>query len=219
MELTTTLLWTLIAFFSLITHSSGLPSTHDEQAALTSKIPLEIHIMSKCPDTRDCLSQYILPAMQNVSDLVDFTLSYIGYTTKDDGVECLHGPSECLGNILELCAAEMYPTPRIYLGFAMCLSKRLREIPERGLIENCALEHGISFESLNECSTRDDGEFGLELLRKSFERSESAGVRTSCTVRLQDKVRCVRDRGRWKNCPASADPRVLVRDIRALAGR
>ena len=49
--------------------------------ALTEKktlVPLEAHIMSKCPDAKDCLNDMILPAMQNVSDKVDFTLSYIG---------------------------------------------------------------------------------------------------------------------------------------------
>lgn len=34
--------------------------------------------MSKCPDARDCLHDLILPAMQNISHEVEFTLSYIG---------------------------------------------------------------------------------------------------------------------------------------------
>ena len=42
------------------------------------QVPLEVHIMSKCPDAKDCLHDMILPAMQNVSDKVDFTLSFIG---------------------------------------------------------------------------------------------------------------------------------------------
>ena len=42
------------------------------------KIPLEAHIMSKCPDARDCLHDLILPTMQQVEDKVDFTLSFIG---------------------------------------------------------------------------------------------------------------------------------------------
>lgn len=44
----------------------------------TGRVPLEAHIMSKCPDARDCLHDMILPAMQNVSRKVDFKLSYIG---------------------------------------------------------------------------------------------------------------------------------------------
>ena len=41
-------------------------------------VPLEAHIMSKCPDAKDCLHDLVLPAMQRVQDKVDFKLSYIG---------------------------------------------------------------------------------------------------------------------------------------------
>lgn len=41
-------------------------------------VPLEAHIMSKCPDARDCLSDLIVPAMERISDIVDFRLSFIG---------------------------------------------------------------------------------------------------------------------------------------------
>jgi len=45
---------------------------------LPRRVPLEAHIMSKCPDARDCLHDLVLPAMVNVSNYVDFKLSYIG---------------------------------------------------------------------------------------------------------------------------------------------
>ena len=41
-------------------------------------VPLEAHIMSKCPDAKDCLEKLVVPSMVNVSDKVNFTLSYIG---------------------------------------------------------------------------------------------------------------------------------------------
>jgi len=44
----------------------------------TKKVALEAHIMSKCPDARDCLQQLVVPAMEQVSDKVDFRMSYIG---------------------------------------------------------------------------------------------------------------------------------------------
>lgn len=76
----------------------------DAPAGTTNKlVPVEAHIMSKCPDARasfhypyhlgvigeraektnmeawqDCLRQMVLPAMQRVSDKVNFTLSFIG---------------------------------------------------------------------------------------------------------------------------------------------
>jgi hypothetical protein len=76
-----------------------------------------------------------------------------------------------MGNILELCARELYPDPKINLGFIMCLTRDYVHIPERSLIEDCALEHAIDFQALNECATRDDGAHGLEMLRKSVQRS------------------------------------------------
>jgi len=42
------------------------------------RVPLEVHMMSKCPDAKDCLHDMILPAMQKVGRKVDFKLSYIG---------------------------------------------------------------------------------------------------------------------------------------------
>lgn len=41
------------------------------------RIPLEAHIMSKCPDAQECLQDLILPTMEQVSDKVDFQLSFI----------------------------------------------------------------------------------------------------------------------------------------------
>jgi len=187
-----------------------IPSTY------TGKVPLEAHIMSKCPDARDCLHDMILPAMQEVSHKVDFKLSYIGNVTDhDDGVLCKHGEGECLGNIIELCAAKQYPDPKIYLGFTMCMARDFEEIPEKQLVQDCALEHGISMEKLNDCTVNEDGALSVDMLKESFNRSETAGVTKSCTVRLNNKIRCIRDGGEWKDCDGGSSAKDLVADINA----
>ncbi|RMY24132.1 hypothetical protein D0867_01583 [Hortaea werneckii] len=187
-----------------------IPSTY------TGKVPLEVHIMSKCPDARDCLHDMILPAMQNVSHKVDFKLSYIGNVTDhDDGVLCMHGEGECLGNIIELCAAKQYPDPKIYLGFTMCMARDFEEIPEKQLVQDCALEHGISMEKLNDCTVNEDGALSVDMLKESFNRSATAGVSKSCTVRLNNKIRCIRDGGEWKDCDGGSSAKDLVADINA----
>lgn len=137
-------------------------------------VPLEAHIMSKCPDARDCLRDMILPVMMRVNSKVNFTLSFIGTPTdSNDGVACKHGPNECMGNIIELCAAHLYPDPKIYLGFVMCLTRDYKDIPQRELVEDCALEHAVDFEELNDCATKDDGAFGISLLRDSVKRTSA----------------------------------------------
>lgn len=173
----------------------------------------------------------ILPTMQRVVDKVNFTLSYVGTNTVNDGVQCKHGPPECLGNIIELCSAYLYPDPKIYLGFTMCLTRDYPHIPEKGLTEDCALEHGIDFEKLNECASSDDA-IGLGMLRDSVKRTSEvwrlipssylnanhvqAGVTKSCTVRLNEEIYCIRDDGEWKDCPNGPGVNDLVLAVEKL---
>lgn len=49
-----------------------------EEAGDGNKVPLEIHVMSKCPDARDCLRQLVVPTMVQVSEKVNLTMSFIG---------------------------------------------------------------------------------------------------------------------------------------------
>lgn len=50
---------------------------NEHQSLEETKIPLEAHIMSKCPDAQACLQKLVLPAMEKISDKVDFKLSFI----------------------------------------------------------------------------------------------------------------------------------------------
>lgn len=70
-----------------------------------------------------------------------------------------------------LCAADIYPDPKIYLGYAMCLLKNYQDVGQRRHFEYCALEHAIDFDKLSDCASQDDGAFGMDLLRTSISRS------------------------------------------------
>ena len=118
--------------------------------------------------------------------------------------------------MIELCAAHLYPDPKIYLGFTMCLTRQYDDIPERSLIEDCALEHSIPMEKLDACIDQDEGEFSKNMLRDSFERSADAAVSKSCTVRLNDRIRCIRDDGEWKDCEEGSNATDLVADVLRL---
>lgn len=203
-----------------VPETSDLPSSQialdKPVTSAQSLVPFEAHIMSKCPDARDCLKDMVLPAMMRVYDKVNFTLSFIGTPTENDGVDCKHGPGECMGNIIELCAHHLYPDPKIYLGFTMCLTKDYKSIPQRELVEDCALEHAIDFEKLNDCAAQDDGAFGIAMLRESVRRSTNAGVTKSCTVRLNDEIYCIRDDGEWSACPSGPSVNDLIIAVEKL---
>lgn len=209
-----TLILTMFVILCMVLMVEDTLDDEDEGRYFDGRVPLEAHIMSKCPDAKDCLHDMILPAMQNISHKVDFKLSYIGTNTDDDeGVICMHGPEECLGNIIELCAAQLYPDPKTYLGFVMCMTREYDDIPKRTLVEDCALEHSMSMEDLNNCTNQDDGSLSVDMLRASFNRTAEAGVTKSCTVRLNGQTRCIRDGGEWKDCDGGSTAQDLVADI------
>lgn len=119
--------------------------------------------------------------------------------------------------MLELCAGDLYPDkPVISLGFSTCLTLSYSKIPSRELVESCALEHGVSFEDLNGCIS-EEGK-GLDLLMQSVERSQAAGVTKSCTVRVDNKMWCIRDGGEWKDCKGGSDVKSLVKEVERLYG-
>lgn len=137
-------------------------------------------------------------------------------THEDDGVACKHGPSECLGNMLELCAAHHYPNPKIYLGFTMCMSNQYDDIPSKELVEECALEHGMSFDKLNDCTTAEDGSFSVDMLRTSFNRTAALGIEKSCTVTVGNEIFAVRDGGEWKDLRNGSSAASLVNEVNRL---
>jgi len=98
----------------------------------------------------------------------------------------------------------------------MCLTRDYNEIPRRNLVEDCALEHALDFNELNDCAARDDGAYGIGLLRASVRRSAEAGVTKSCTVRLNEEIYCVRDNAEWKDCPSGPAVDDLVIAIEKL---
>lgn len=56
----------------------------DVKSNETGLVPLEAHIMSKCPDAKTCLEELVVPAMEQVVDMVNFRLSYIGSVDDND---------------------------------------------------------------------------------------------------------------------------------------
>ncbi|KAF8470842.1 hypothetical protein BDZ91DRAFT_654382 [Kalaharituber pfeilii] len=205
--------------------------TSEDTAGDKNKVPFEVHIMSKCPDAKECMELLVFPALEEVKDIVDFKMSFIGKTNSDDGgVTCMHGPSECLGNTLHLCAERLYPLDTsdhdslsdddttTFIPFSKCLFHKYSELPNQTFIKHCSKKGGLEFEKLNQCvsDTGEDG--GVEMLRASVERSAAAGVKTSCTVRIGGRTRCVRDGEKWKECEGGSGVKDLVRDIKREYG-
>lgn len=162
--------------------------------------------------------------MSDILDLFDLGLVYdvseskltsefdSSRVDKNNEINCMHGPTECLGNMLSLCAISLFPNNAVVsLGFTNCLTLSYPRIPDRDLVESCALEHGIDFGTLNACIS-DEGK-GTDLLEASIERSKAAGVRKSCTIRVRGEIWCVRDGGEWKDCDHGSTVDALAKEV------
>ena len=42
------------------------------------KVDFDVHLMSMCPDARDCMELLVSPAMQQVASKVKFRIDFIG---------------------------------------------------------------------------------------------------------------------------------------------
>jgi hypothetical protein len=177
------------------------------------KVPLEIHIMSQCPDATYAFVHLISPALEQISPLVNYTQSFIGTPTAS-GVACKHGPSECLGNMLHLCAAKLTAPSLDYLPFSRALLEEYGKVTDQDFIKSAAEKAGIDFDELNRCVSNIGPGGGMDLLVTSVERTEEAGVKKSCTVRVEGEVVCVRDDGQWKDCPHGSGVKDLVRLVK-----
>ena len=109
-----------------------------------------------------------------------------------------------------LCAAQVYPDPKLSLGFANCMINDYHDIPQRDLVESCALEHGLDFKKINDCISEEG--HAQELLRDSVERSTDANIKTSCTIRIEQEVWCVT--GGKRDCNNGTNLDDLITDIK-----
>jgi len=145
--------------------------------------PVEIvlHVMSQCRFAAPAENTLVSVA-RSLPESTRLRLEYVGSDRYGELVS-MHGSSEVVGDILELCVAQMAPYGA-WLDFVECQNERWEEIPEGW--EACAqVAAGIDPQDLAACV---DGEQGQALLRDSFAASERAAVRGSPTFYLDGEL-------------------------------
>lgn len=99
----------------------------------------------------------------------------------DFGVTCMHGPTECAGNVQELCALKYTPTS-VWWSFVQCQNFQGRfEVGKPETALKCADVAGIDWETsdVGQCAGLDasgQGEEGLQLLLDSVVRTKVMGI-------------------------------------------
>ncbi|KAJ3100942.1 hypothetical protein HDU97_001826 [Phlyctochytrium planicorne] len=190
-------------------------NTPDAVLKSPQKVPVTAFVMSKCPDAVFC-ERHLAGVLDQVGDIVDFKTQYIAKIDDSEplGVKCLHGESECEGNIMQLCIRKYFPLHKDWFRFVLCQDKNFMAIPSVEQAKECAAEAGINLSLAHDCIHGDEGK---ELLKASIGVTNSKSVRyalisfekdfaykslrsKSCSIFIANKQRCIRDGMRWYNC-------------------
>ncbi|KAI8579897.1 hypothetical protein K450DRAFT_239617 [Umbelopsis ramanniana AG] len=173
-------------------------------------VPVELFVMSKCPDAVHCEATFD-NVFKKISVPVALDINFIAQPAPFEPLKfsCKHGPSECLGNMQELCYRHVHGD-ETWFSFIQCLNKDMLNIGTDKLGVSCAEKQGKTYALVRDCMVNGTA---TELLSKSVQRTASLGVSTSCTVFINNKRRCVYDSMQWKDCPGGSSVDDFVKSI------
>ncbi|MEW5301878.1 MAG: hypothetical protein WDW36_004706 [Sanguina aurantia] len=167
--------------------------------------------MSKCPDARACEATFS-SVLSQVGNLTSLQMHYIG-NPRGQYVMCKHGPSECQGNVQQLCMGRYATSDSQLLDFVECQNADFRDVGEASLAASCAREVGVTKEVMKDLKTCWSGYEGEGLLRGSMSYSSEQGVETSCTMFIAGESRCIVDGGDWSECDGGHETEDFVASI------
>ncbi|THV08583.1 hypothetical protein K435DRAFT_814965 [Dendrothele bispora CBS 962.96] len=196
----------------------GNPSQQPLASNDDLKVPVVLGVMSRCPDAILCENLFD-QVLKKVSGKVEMELEYIAKVNPSDpdfGVDCLHGPLECAGNVHQLCVKRYAPDD--WWHFVHCNNFQGKDnIGTPGTAFKCAKSVGIDWETsgVGECAGLDGsgkGAEGVRLLHESIVVAEELGLEKSCTVVINGEQVCIHD-GTWKECENGHTVNDFVRQI------
>jgi len=216
-----------VALSSHIADDAGTPSS--------VQVPVTLGVMSKCPDANVCETVWD-DVLRSVGHLVDLRLVYIGRidnSTIPPAVSCMHGPTECAGNIQQLCAIKYWgggtpfqagksgiATPvkgnetwRDWWDLVQCMNAGPQSrIGPQELVAACASSIGREWDDdLRACL---DGDEGSRLLQQSVDLANELDITRSCTILINNRQVCVHDSD-WKECKDGHSVADFERQVRS----
>jgi len=158
-------------------------------------VRVDLFVMSKCPDANVCETT-MSPVIQQVGSIVDLHVNYIAQqdSSQASGFTCMHGQTECWGDIQQLCAYSHYSQNYTWWNFVLCQDQSQGTIPNNG--QSCSQTAGMDWNTINNCTT---GAEGSNLMSASIKYTDSQNIKVSCTMYVENQLYCIHD-GDWKQC-------------------
>ncbi|KAG0237105.1 hypothetical protein BGW41_000273 [Actinomortierella wolfii] len=190
----------LLPAFSLV----SLATANTPLGGVRSTEPVDVIFKRDLPPVNPLLS-YIATLKENPD----------GTTT----VTCMHGPTECAGNVQELCFKKYNPDYRVWFFFVNALNAfQPWRIGDIEYAREIAVKIGAAsnFDAVARCAQSDEGH---QLHVESVRHTLSHQISTSCTVFINNEKRCVIDGGVWRECPGGSSVDNFANTIHEVARR
>ncbi|XP_063385288.1 GILT-like protein 1 [Cydia fagiglandana] len=118
------------------------------------KVLLSVYYESQCVDSKVFVLEQLRPALQLLDKHIKLQLVPFGKSRSvnygDDGFECQHGPSECLGNMVQDCALYQMRHQSNLEQLAYVACEMESEAGSRGSLE-CVRRAGLRTEQVENC--------------------------------------------------------------------
>jgi predicted DsbA family dithiol-disulfide isomerase len=150
--------------------------TPEPEITGNTAVKLDFYVMSQCPFGTQVVDA-IQPVVEQLGDLLDFSMYFIANDNGDGTFRSLHGEPEVKGDIVQLCAAKH--NPKKYLDMIVCQNKNAGQIPDNW--EQCAQDAGLDVGNIRSCY---EGEEGKGLLSDSIKETNKVGATGSPTIYL-----------------------------------
>jgi hypothetical protein len=128
----------------------------------------------------------------------------------------MHGEDECAANLLQLCVAHHSPPEKNYewvMRFMLCSWDNGTPAHSKETLAACMDKAGVSGPPRAAIEACVEGEEGRALMVQSAKVVVERKVQRSCTVVIEGKKRCIRDGGRWYDCPGGSEEAEFMASI------
>lgn len=114
-------------------------------------------------------------------------------STDNSKVSCMHGISECQGNLLQLCLQQYIPLDKNIEWFYSTLQCHTAgDVGSKDHLKSCMAKASIAADVQDKVLQCADGKQGKQLQLESAKEVVQREVKKSCTVFIAGKKRCIR---------------------------
>jgi len=138
--------------------------------------------MSRCPFCSAWKQNFNDQVMmqEGLPDILNITEWFAGTTLNSNGTfTCFHGPGECVGNKILLCARNLTgeASPWGWWNLGVCMQTNYTGVP--GDAPMCAMKVGLDWDTINDCA---NGDLGTILLTESVQLANQYKVTETPTI-------------------------------------